>query len=87
MEEVENGNQEERTARGFAARKERKEQRKRLKMVDKQWNQEIAMAFENIKTADVSRIMSAGEAKSAYQILLSDFLTSMRAPADMTDTQ
>lgn len=86
VKEVENSNQEERTARGFAARKDRKEQRRRLKMADKQRNEEIAMAFEIIKTANVSRIMSAGEAKSAYQKLLSDFLTAMGVP-DMTDTQ
>lgn len=82
-EEVEKSDQEERTARGFSARKERRELRKRLKMEEKQ---QLAKALEDLKTASVSDIMEAGKTKSAYQLILSSFFEAMGSPADITDT-
>jgi hypothetical protein len=73
-EDVEKSDQEERTARGFAARKERRELRKRLKIEGKH---QLAKAWEDLKTASVSNIIEAGKTVSAYQGILSLFLEAI----------
>jgi hypothetical protein len=82
-EDVEKSDQEERTARGFAARKERRELRKRLKIEGKH---QLAKAWEDLKTASVSNIMEAGKTVSAYQGILSLFLQAMGSPEEITGT-
>jgi len=83
-EEVEKSDQEERTARGFSARKERRELRKRLKLKEQEL---LTKALEDLLTASVSNVLGAGETGSAYQFILSSFLEAMGSPADITDTR
>ena len=80
-DEVEKSDQEERTARGFSARKERRELRKRLKMAEKE---QLAKAWKDLKTASFPNIMEAGETMSAYQSCLSLFLQAHNKKMSLT---
>lgn len=78
-EEVDNVDQEERTARGFAARKARKDEKKKKKQEELQ---RLVGVLNNILSADVEKLMSAAEPNGFYYTCLHSFLVGLGAPND-----